>query len=319
MLLISIPYLVLVAAYRSPDGLRAPDQARGPLLRDLPARLPGAADDRLGSGRRRAGRAPLALAAIALPVTYLLAFASWHGLEKRALRLKHRLSAQKAASTASKTGRSRAVARQQHPTEPEKALMEVQRRRRNASRAERTAARQGRTFQRPVPRAARARGGTVLVTGGAGYIGAILTERLLERGYNVRVLDRLYWGEKPLERRARPHRAGGGGRPRHPRHGARRRGRRDPPGRPLERPDRRVRPRGQLADERRGHRGARQGLRRARRGARGLLLLLLPLRRAAARNARRERAGGAARRLLHLEALRRAGAARRSRTRASAR
>jgi len=43
------------------------------------------------------------------------------------------------------------------------------------------------------------RGGTVLVTGGAGYIGAILTERLLERGYRVRVLDRLYWGEKPLE------------------------------------------------------------------------------------------------------------------------
>jgi nucleoside-diphosphate-sugar epimerase len=44
------------------------------------------------------------------------------------------------------------------------------------------------------------RGGTVLVTGGAGYIGCVLTERLLERGYNVRVLDRLYWGEKPLER-----------------------------------------------------------------------------------------------------------------------
>ena len=44
------------------------------------------------------------------------------------------------------------------------------------------------------------RAGTVLVTGGAGYIGAILTERLLERGYRVRVLDRLYWGEKPLER-----------------------------------------------------------------------------------------------------------------------
>ena len=38
------------------------------------------------------------------------------------------------------------------------------------------------------------------MTGGAGYIGAILTERLLERGYKVRVLDRLYWGEKPLER-----------------------------------------------------------------------------------------------------------------------
>jgi nucleoside-diphosphate-sugar epimerase len=39
---------------------------------------------------------------------------------------------------------------------------------------------------------------TVLVTGGAGYIGCILTERLLERGYAVRVVDRLYWGEGPL-------------------------------------------------------------------------------------------------------------------------
>ena len=43
------------------------------------------------------------------------------------------------------------------------------------------------------------RGRTVLVTGGAGYIGSILLGRLLERGYNVRVLDRLYWGEGPLE------------------------------------------------------------------------------------------------------------------------
>ena len=124
---------------------------------------------------------------------------------------------------------------------------------------------------------------TVLVTGGAGYIGAILTERLLERGYRVRVLDRLYWGEKPLERVRRPHRARRGRRPRHPAERPRRRRRRDPPRRPLERPDRRVRPRGQLADERRRHRGARQGLRRARRRARGLRLLVLALRRAAAR------------------------------------
>jgi nucleoside-diphosphate-sugar epimerase len=43
------------------------------------------------------------------------------------------------------------------------------------------------------------KGRTVLVTGGAGYIGAVLTGRLLERGYNVRLLDRLYWGEGPLE------------------------------------------------------------------------------------------------------------------------
>jgi nucleoside-diphosphate-sugar epimerase len=45
---------------------------------------------------------------------------------------------------------------------------------------------------------APAPGGTVLVTGGAGYIGCVLIERLLERGYSVRVFDRLYWGEAPL-------------------------------------------------------------------------------------------------------------------------
>ena len=41
-------------------------------------------------------------------------------------------------------------------------------------------------------------GRTILVTGGAGYIGCVLTERLVARGYRVRVLDRLYWGEEPL-------------------------------------------------------------------------------------------------------------------------
>lgn len=40
----------------------------------------------------------------------------------------------------------------------------------------------------------------VLVTGGGGYIGAVLCERFLEAGHQVRVLDRLYWGRKPLER-----------------------------------------------------------------------------------------------------------------------
>jgi nucleoside-diphosphate-sugar epimerase len=38
----------------------------------------------------------------------------------------------------------------------------------------------------------------ILVTGGAGYIGAVLAEMLVERGYDVRILDRLYWGEGPL-------------------------------------------------------------------------------------------------------------------------
>jgi nucleoside-diphosphate-sugar epimerase len=42
-------------------------------------------------------------------------------------------------------------------------------------------------------------GQTLLVTGGAGYIGCVLVDRLLARGYRVRVLDRLYWGEQPLE------------------------------------------------------------------------------------------------------------------------
>jgi nucleoside-diphosphate-sugar epimerase len=39
---------------------------------------------------------------------------------------------------------------------------------------------------------------SVLVTGGGGYIGCVLVERLLARGHRVRVLDRLDWGEGPL-------------------------------------------------------------------------------------------------------------------------
>src|SRR3954469_5609327 len=41
-------------------------------------------------------------------------------------------------------------------------------------------------------------GQLILITGGAGYIGCVLTERLLDRGYRVRILDRLYWGRGPL-------------------------------------------------------------------------------------------------------------------------
>lgn len=40
---------------------------------------------------------------------------------------------------------------------------------------------------------------TVLVTGGGGYIGSVLVPALLHRGYEVVVLDRLYWGEAPLQ------------------------------------------------------------------------------------------------------------------------
>ncbi len=35
----------------------------------------------------------------------------------------------------------------------------------------------------------------VLLVGGAGYVGAVLAEELLERGYAVKILDRLYYGD----------------------------------------------------------------------------------------------------------------------------
>lgn len=38
----------------------------------------------------------------------------------------------------------------------------------------------------------------VLITGGAGYLGSILSEHLLNRGYNVTVLDNLMYGEQSL-------------------------------------------------------------------------------------------------------------------------
>lgn len=39
----------------------------------------------------------------------------------------------------------------------------------------------------------------VLVIGGAGYIGSAMLPKLLERGYKVRLLDMLMFGEKPIE------------------------------------------------------------------------------------------------------------------------
>ena len=40
--------------------------------------------------------------------------------------------------------------------------------------------------------------GHILVTGGAGYIGSLLTSELLRAGYRVSVMDSLLYGGEPL-------------------------------------------------------------------------------------------------------------------------
>lgn len=40
---------------------------------------------------------------------------------------------------------------------------------------------------------------TVLVTGGAGYVGAVLVPKLLDKGYKVKVLDLYIYGEDVLD------------------------------------------------------------------------------------------------------------------------
>ena len=38
----------------------------------------------------------------------------------------------------------------------------------------------------------------ILLVGGAGYVGSVLAEELLERGFAVKILDRLYYGDNGL-------------------------------------------------------------------------------------------------------------------------
>jgi nucleoside-diphosphate-sugar epimerase len=40
---------------------------------------------------------------------------------------------------------------------------------------------------------------TILVAGGAGYIGCVLIPKLVDRGYKIRLLDRMYFGEQGLD------------------------------------------------------------------------------------------------------------------------
>ena len=40
---------------------------------------------------------------------------------------------------------------------------------------------------------------TVLVTGGAGYVGSLLVNKLLHKGYNVKVLDLYIYGDNIFE------------------------------------------------------------------------------------------------------------------------
>jgi nucleoside-diphosphate-sugar epimerase len=52
-------------------------------------------------------------------------------------------------------------------------------------------------YQTPPEQRGRIR--NVLVIGGAGYIGSALLPKLLDRGYNVRLLDLLLYGEEPIQ------------------------------------------------------------------------------------------------------------------------
>jgi peptidoglycan/LPS O-acetylase OafA/YrhL len=107
VLVVAIPYLSLFFAYRSWGGLRAAtnhaDVSYGLYLLAFPVQQTIV---RLWGGSLPA---PLVVAAIAFPITYLLALGSWHAVEKRALRLKGALASPRSA---------RAAARRRTTTEP---------------------------------------------------------------------------------------------------------------------------------------------------------------------------------------------------------
>lgn len=116
VLLIAIPYLVLTAAYRSWSGLRVltrpGDVSYGIYLLAFPIQQ---SIYHLWGG---SGPTPLEVALIAFPVAYLFALASWHGVEKRALGLKHRFEAPRSDSVAMRAERPEAVEAAPAPIQP---------------------------------------------------------------------------------------------------------------------------------------------------------------------------------------------------------
>ncbi len=116
VLLIAIPYLVLCAAYLSSGGLRRltrpGDVSYGIYLFAFPVQQ---MIFELWGG---SGPSPLTLALLAFPVAYLLAFASWHGVERRALLFKHRLSVSRRGPVPIRSQRSDAVDSAPVPSQP---------------------------------------------------------------------------------------------------------------------------------------------------------------------------------------------------------
>ena len=143
----------------------------------------------------------------------------------------------------------------------------------------------------------------ILIAGGAGYIGSVLIPKLLERGYEVSVID-LFWFGNHLPKDVQ-HRAQGHFRPAAGRRARLRPG--DLPGRPLQRPHGRVFPQQELHLQRR--RSRLPGLRGQgrRRPALHLRRLLLGLRLHGQRAVRRDAAGRLQLPLRHLQAAGRAG------------
>jgi peptidoglycan/LPS O-acetylase OafA/YrhL len=116
VLLIAIPYLVLCAAYRSSGGLRRltrpGDVSYGIYLLAFPVQQ---MIYELWGG---SGPSPLLLGLIAFPVVYLLALASWHGVEQRTLALKHRFETSRKSFAPLRSQRSDAVDSAPVPSQP---------------------------------------------------------------------------------------------------------------------------------------------------------------------------------------------------------